>query len=116
MAPRDPSTIRRDGSGQFASTNSSGGSAAASLAAGLAQIQAQRSRKKKVTAREKAVLKTLASGEDKLGEYFDNTQEILVVVEALEAQGLIVNDGTGYALTEAGIQAVTPKRRKRRRS
>lgn len=108
MAPRDPSTIKRDGSGQFAATDSR------SLADGLGQVLKQRKSTAKATAKQKAVLKTLATGEDKLGDHFQTTDEILAVVSELEAAGMIQNDGTGYALTEAGIAAIKPKPRKRR--
>jgi hypothetical protein len=111
----NPADIKRDGGGKFAATDG------ASLASGLAQFHAQavkagkgKGRKKKGASKEeKAVLKTIATGEDNLGDLFSSTEALQQVAVGLEQQGLIVNDGSGYTLTDAGKAAIATKKRRR---
>jgi coproporphyrinogen III oxidase-like Fe-S oxidoreductase len=109
MAPRDPSKIKRDENGHFAAVDSR------SLAEGLGRMYQQRQKKKKVSSKEKAVLNTIMSGEDKLGDSFESAAEIMAVAQSLEQQGLIANDGTGFVLTDAGVAAIAKKKSTKRR-
>jgi len=84
----------------------------------LAAVQQQRKAKKdtaKAGPAGKAILKTLDSGEDKLGDYFQSSEDLQQEVEKLISQGFLTHDGVSYSLTAAGKAAITPKPRKKRK-
>lgn len=111
MAPRDPDTIKRDQQGQFAATDAAG------LAAGLAAEHGRRKKAKKPSRLEKNILKTLATGEDHLNadDFPGGEADLAKAIDKLEAAGMVEKTKDGYRVTQAGKDAITPKKKATRR-